>query len=223
MLRGIGDAKEMLQQELARMGCEVAPEKLTVVGSDHETARGLRRVVGAEEFPEQGGRATFLGADYAAGRRRGAWQANSQATRRIKAAWRRRGRVLRLWKAAGSRATKIAKTGLLPQSGFGVAIVGLSDAELDKLRRLQETGTGGRRRGRNMARQRLVDGDQAAAMAAEPILEWAKEWRAMQNREAGACTRGEMVSFWQASQARATKRWVDTRGPADVVRLSLRR
>ena len=115
--------------------------------------------------------------------------------------------------AAGNRSNEVARTGLLPQAGFGVAVSGLSDADLDSMRRLQEAGTGGRRRGRNMARQRLVDGDLAATMALEPILEWAKEVQATHRREPGACTLGELVAFWKTATAKGIKRWADTRGP----------
>ena len=139
---------------------------MAVVASDANTARLLRRVVGAEDFPEEGRRATFLGADFAAGRRRHTWKKGSQLAKRLKAAKQRQARLHRVWKATGHRANKIAVTGLLPQAGFGSAITGFSGKELDDLRRLQETGTGGRRRGRNLLRQRLVDGDMAMQIAA---------------------------------------------------------
>ena len=96
VLRSIGRATEQLTTSLAPMGCTTAPNKTAVVGSDTETARGLRRVVGAEHFNEQGQWATVLGADFAAGRRRQQWQKHSQTTKRIKAAKMRRGRVNRL-------------------------------------------------------------------------------------------------------------------------------
>ena len=179
--------------------------------------------MGAEDFAEEGRRATFLGADYAAGRRRQVWHRHSQAAKRIKAAKKRRWRVNRFWLAAGDRARKVARTGLIPQAGFGTAITGLSNADLEELRRLQETGTGGRRRGRSMARQRLVDGDPAAELATAPIVEWAKEVRSMHHREKGALTRGEIATYWQAAKARKVKRWADTKGPADVTKLSLER
>ena len=42
VLRTIGSAAEQLKAELGPMGCEIAPEKVVVVGSDHETARGAQ-------------------------------------------------------------------------------------------------------------------------------------------------------------------------------------
>ena len=171
-------------------------------------------------MPEQGRRATFLGADFAAGRPRRTWHSTSQSQKRFKAAGRHQGRVLRLWRSAGNRASKIARTGLLPQAGFGAAIAGLSDKDLDQLRRLQETGTGGRRRGRNMNRQRLVDGDLAATMAWAPILEWAKEIQATHRQDTGACTRGEIAEFWLLAKRRGTRRWADVTGPIDATWLS---
>ena len=74
-----------------------------------------------------------------------------------------------------------------------------------------------------MARQRLVDGDPAAELATAPIVEWAKEVRAMHHRAKGALTRGEIATYWQAAKARKVKRWADTKGPADVTKLSLER
>ena len=91
------------------------------------------------------------------------------------------------------------------------------------MRKLQETGTGGRRRGRNMNRQRLVDGDQATALAYEPVLEWAKEIQAMHRRDIGACTRGELSEYWLAARSRKTRRWADVTGPIDATWLTLRR
>ena len=223
VIHSIGSAKEHLQEELAPMGCEVAPAKMAVVASDQETARGLRRVTGAETSPEEGRRATFLGADFAAGRRRGAWQANSQLRKRIKGAGRRAGRVHRLWKAAGLRAQQIARTGLLPQAGYGAEVNGLSNSEFEAMRRLQEAGVGGRRKGRSVARQRLVDGDPAADIAAAPIVEWVREVHDMRRHVPGAIAFGDMAKFWQAARVRKVKRWADAKGPTDAIRLCLQR
>ena len=194
-----------------------------MVDSDTGTARNVRRVLGAEALSEEGRRATFLGADFAAGRRRRTWQQSSQFKKRLWAAGQRKQRVLRLWKAAGNRASKIAKAGLLPQAGLGTAITGLSNTSLDELRRFQEVGTGGRRRGRNMYRQRLVGGDMASLIAAEPILEWAREAQAMSRAQAGSLTRGELTTIWLAGNKRRVTRWADTKGPVDVTRLTVQR
>ena len=128
-----------------------------------------------------------------------------------------------MWQAAGFRAKRIANTGLIPQSGFGVAITGLSDKDLDEMRRIAEAAAGGRRKGCSLERRRLLEGDPAGELAAAPILEWAKEVRAARRRDLGACSGEELAAFWEASRRRAPKRWADSRGPVDVVRLSLRR
>ena len=91
------------------------------------------------------------------------------------------------------------------------------------MRQLQEAGAGGRRRGRSMAKQRLVDGDPAADLAAASILEWVKEVQAMRRHEPGALPLKDLAMYWQAAKTRKVTRWVDTRGPADVIRLSLLR
>ena len=139
----IGEAAESFAEKIRPMGCEVAPAKTAVVGSDAETARALRLAVGADNFEEQGVRTTFLGADFAAGRPRRQWQKQAQFRKRRKATKRRQGRVLQLRRAAGRRAHHIVKTGLLPQAGYGANIVGLSDADLDDMRRIAEMATGG--------------------------------------------------------------------------------
>ena len=74
-----------------------------------------------------------------------------------------------------------------------------------------------------MDRRRLVEGDPAGDMAVAPALAWAKEVRAARRCDLGACTTGELKSFWAAGRRRAPKRWADTKGPIDVVRLTLRR
>ena len=144
VIRMIGGATDVLTTALLPMGCEVAPDKTRIVASDAETARGLRRVVGAEDYEEQGRRATMLGADFAAGRRRGTWHRQSQARKRHQAAHKRKGRMIRMWQAGGARAHRVAQAGLLPQAGYGAEVIGVSNHELESLRRLQELGTGGK-------------------------------------------------------------------------------
>ena len=112
-----------------------------------------------------------------------------------------------MWRATGHRMRRIAATGLLPQGGFGASITGLSDEDLDAMRRIAEMATGGRSRGRSMKRRRLVDGDQAEEWAAAPVLEWAKEVRAARRRDLGACTWSELATFWDRCRRRAVSRW----------------
>ena len=132
--------------------------------------------------------------------------------------------MFRLWQAGGrGRAQRIANKGLVPQAGFGTAITGLSNQDMEDIRKITEIGHGGRRKGRHLARQRLVDGDPASELAIEPILEWAKEAKAMHRRDDGACTRAELALYWQGACKRNTKKWCNARGPADVTRLSLHR
>ena len=57
----IGEAAESFAEKIRPMGCEVAPAKTAVVGSDAETARALRLAVGGRELRGAGGQDHFLG------------------------------------------------------------------------------------------------------------------------------------------------------------------
>ena len=113
------------------------------------------------------------------------------------------------------------KTGLLPQAGYGSCIVGLDDADLAALRRVAELGE--RRPGRSQHRLRLVDGDPAGDVSDGPILEWAREVRAAQQRQPGAFNVLQLQAIWSGMCSRQVAKWADARGPVDAASLSLAR
>ena len=153
-MRRLVEATDHLKNERAPSGLTIADEKTAVAASTRSVARRLGRSLGVQEVhAEQDGagrRATFLGADFAAGRARASWKRWSQRRRRLRTVFLRRARVARLRAGGGGVRTKLlASAGIIPQGAYAADITGLDDAEWRDLRLSSLAASGGHGGGRS--------------------------------------------------------------------------
>ncbi len=97
----------------------------------------------------------MLGIDYAAG-----WALRKRRlqVKRVRKAERRRGK-LKWWRKAGSRATRIAKAGVLPELAFGAEVIGMPPPALRDARRIHAATTSVRCAGASTTAKLAVGSD----------------------------------------------------------------
>ena len=220
-----GSASDLVRAlEADRLG--IASEKTAVVSSSICCAKKVARAL---RLPSSvvSKSAKDLGVDFSAGNRLSLANLSVFGKRRKKA--RFRVNKVALFAKAKRSASKLYFTGALPESSYGVEVVGASDAVLTAFRRdaAKCLGISGHRRSLDLTFGLMHWQDPAAKAAVAPLVRYAKEvWLASSAAaDPSAIKYATLVRGFHSVvlNGKAPRSWGYARGPLGVAHLSARR
>ncbi len=234
----LGRATDILADIVDReLLCKFSLSKTKIVASTRRLGlqiqrRVRRRVGGIAEAT-----APNLGADCAAGKRRGGHGRNCKRRARLRTWTGRRGNLRRLRAVLGDKAVTVFATGTLAAMVYAAEVHGLSDQELLKVRRICGAAMRPKARGRSLLTSLALNRDPTWRAGVAPFLHYTRAvWRASlagnSRREMDlpeirrawhAVDRGGLVVGGGAGGAGGKRRWDRVRGPIGAVHLSLHR
>ena len=220
ILRFAAKLKAVMEDDL-QVG--IALGEVAVVSSKPGLARVVREGLG-----RVGGRAVAdaknLGVDYSAGKARGAKGCGATRKKRMWVAQLKRPRLRRIANMAGWRTKRLFTAGVQPAAVYGAHVNGISDAELEALRRTMGACVSPKAQGRSLALTLLLAGDETWRATAAPIQEYSKAvWEATIDMEPRGFTMAQLRKFWEEVRPEEVRRWMDVKGPLGAYALLLRR
>jgi len=215
-----GKMKERIVNELE---ATLALDKATVTSDNFSLCCALRDELGEDAGPPVD-LAAFLGVDQLNGQSRATLAKGSKLKRRIKAVDEQRQRLGRLSKGVKGGAMRVFFSGLLPAATYGVEVLGLSDMELESIRRIAMHAMTPQGKARSRTALLVARGDPAWRPSVGPVIRWAQEvwWTACPRKSAArALTPKDLNHHWTVASQRWPKRWAQSRGATDAAHLSL--
>jgi hypothetical protein len=162
--------KEMIEQEL---GAVISLPKAALVASSRRLAEAVRREVGLLAGPVRQA-APNLGIDATAGKRRGAPATGPIRRMRWRNASRRRHKLRTLADVVGTGAGKVFTVGISASATYHAAVQGLTDAEVNKLRRLAAVVYPPRSRFRSLTLTHLLHDMPTSSAESAATLQYAR-------------------------------------------------
>jgi hypothetical protein len=135
-------------------------------------------------------------------------------------------RLLILKRATHPTAAKrIFVSGFLPAACYGSEILGFSNQELLKMRRLASHALQPRGQGRSLTAVLAVHGDPVAKAMLAPIVRWAREvWQVSCGKKGAGFSLPRLRRCWEIVQRKeATLSWSSIRGPVGACLLTIKR
>jgi len=220
-------AESMHTKIVEDLEASLALDKAAVTADNEDLCRRLRDALGEVAGPPTS-LAAFLGIDELNGRRRSciAKDPASKWKARQKAANDRRPRLARLADGRIAGAARIFTSGILPQASHGVEVIGMSNAELEALRKTALVAIPPKGKARSLSALMVAKGDPIWRPATAPLARWAHEiWLSTAPRDSAvdAIPLKELEDVWQAARSGWPKSWNHSRGALDAAVLSARR
>jgi len=214
--------KKVIEQDLR---AKLAIDKATLVSDSSDLCKELRDAIGAEAGPivEM---SQFLGIDNQLGKSRATIMKASKLKARMQAAAERGPRLRRLRTKTRTSATKVFTTGTLAAATYGSEALGLSNNDLEKLRKLALDAMPALAKGRSRSAIFSALGDPTWRAAVAPARRWAQEiWEADLPRESAveSLSLEQLEQAWLQAKASPPKDWGGCRGATDAAILSLKR
>ena len=171
---------------------------------------------------------SYLGADYAAGRRRAAPGAGAKRMVRARKARQRLAKASKLksMRQADARLGKVCATGIKMGSQCGVEVTGVDDQEQVALRRQARAFLAPSTRGASLRAKLALHGGLMVRDAMAPALQWCKMiWQASTFPDDALISLAELGRLWERviSRGSVASSWARTRGPVARVLLCLAR
>jgi len=207
--------------------CSLAMEKASVTADCPDLCTRLRDALGDIAGPPTS-LAAFLGIDELNGRKRSCItkNPNSKWRARQQAAQDKRNRLSRLADGRIAGASNIFVSGTLPAATHGVEVIGISNAELDALRRTALVTMTPKGKARSLAALMVARGDPVWRPAVAPLARWAQEiWLSTAPRATAvdAIPLTELEEVWRAACTKFPRTWNHSRGALDAAVLSAQR
>ncbi len=222
---------DVIEKEL---DCAIEVGKAAVVASSRGLATRLIKRIGRRAGPRRT-TAVNLGIDYAPGRKRSAQGGESKRAIRFRGLGRKMARFRKLCKVVGGKASKVFVAGPLPYAVYGSVVNGMTDAEMNKLRRAMATAWSPRARGRSLRMLTLLNRAPTHTAENGAALQYCREvWRASllggAEPKHGEMTLQELGEAWHAINGKelvdgttGKRRWNEARGPVAIAVLTFHR
>ncbi len=222
---------DVIEREL---DCDIEVDKAAVVASSRELAARLIRRIGKRAGPSRRS-AVNLGIDFAPGRRRSAQDRCGKRATRLRGLARKLAPFRKICRVVGAKASKIFVAGPLPFAVFGATVNGMTDAEVQKVRRAMATAWSPRARGRSLRMVTLLNRAPTHTAENGAAIHYCREvWRASllgaAGPQRGELSLGELAELWHAVSigdhidiASGRRKWGTSRGPMANALLTLHR
>ena len=221
-------AAEGFQLTAQRLGAKLN-DKFAIIGSSQDITNEIVHRLGVDG--KAGTRSTpYLGTDFAGGRSRGAPRTRGKYKQRLNRHSRRLKKLQKFRRAmptkASERIGRIFRTGARPALTYGIEVNGVSDSELDRLRKEYHRHQKPYHGGVSASAKLVLLGDPAAREAFAPALQWCRMlWLAKVNPQVSIVPTAALLSWWKAavSDVGVLAKWSQTRGPLQRAALSIQR
>ena len=157
-----------------QLGATISEQKAAVVASNNQVAEVVRKALGPLSDKETV-IAKNLGVDFTSGRHRAMHSRLATRTRRMMAMAPRITKLARLRRSKGILLHKVFVSGIKPQVGHVVEVVGLSPRELHKLRCAAASALPPFGKGRSSNLVHLLHGDKLGALSVACLVRWSSE------------------------------------------------